>query len=137
MIDSSPSKIAEALRRYHNAIQAFDQKLKQQTDEITTSDLNELHEIIKQANQELRSANKVFASKAPSDRLAQKTAQAIKEFRENLAQKKSIIEMATQQVLHPVVYELEVSEKLLEEEAKKDYNTVSDIEEGGLKDPSR
>ncbi|MGK5594704.1 MAG: hypothetical protein ACSNEK_05020 [Parachlamydiaceae bacterium] len=137
MIDSSPNKIAEALRRYHNALQVFDEKLKQQSENITTSDLNELHDIIKQANQALRSVNKLSATKSPSDKLAQKTAQAIREFRTNLAQKKVMIEMAAQQVLHPVVYELEVSEKLLEEEAKRDYNTVSEIEGGGLDDPSR
>ncbi|KAF3361439.1 hypothetical protein PHSC3_002002 [Chlamydiales bacterium STE3] len=137
MIDSSSQKITKTLERYRSIIQDFEQKFFEKTAKITHTDLDELHTIIKQANQELRSAVKPTASNIPSEKLASKTVQAIKEFRESLAQKKSIIEMAAQQILLPVVYELEVSEQLLEKESKKKYSTVSDVEEGGLKDPSR
>lgn len=132
MIDSA-NKLQRTFNNYQVAMKDFQKKLNQSKAKVTTAEVKAFLAAIKRAKEEHRKEVKNFVAQKSSDaKLAQNTANAIRNFLANLAMYKGVIETAAIHVLHELEDELDKEEKLLQEEARNEYNTVGEVEEGGL-----
>lgn len=128
MIDSA-NRIQQSLISYKNTLEQFQKDLEKPED-VTEVKVRKFLREIKKAR--IEHAKAFTAQKSQNAQLAQNTANAIRAFLANLASVKGVIEVAAIHVLSEVEEELDKEEKHLEQEAQNEYNTVGDVEEGGL-----
>lgn len=133
MIDSA-NRIEQTLQSYQKAINSCQQKLenRQPATKVTATEVKAFLATIKRAKEEHRTAVKtIIAQKSVNAQIAQNTANAIRNFLANLATVKGVVETAAIHALNELEDELDKEEKFLKQEANE-YNTVGDIEKGGL-----
>lgn len=122
---SNGGKVNSVLQNHLTVIQNFEKKVPK----ITSTEAQEFLNAIKNANAELKAVAPLKVSAGvKSNNLA-----ALERLSKALASNKAILEQVGAQIPRSILQEIKVSKELLEEENKRNYETVGGIEpEGGL-----
>lgn len=121
--------VTRVLNNHLNLIQSYEKKI--ESANVTPDEHTQFQEAIESANAEIRNLRDAGQLKIHTGVKTNNIA-ALERLGKTLASNKGVVEQAGTQVHRAIINEVKLSKDLLEEATRKNYDTVTGIEGGGI-----